>query len=351
MRSPMHSMLRVVYRSWLRAGLMGGVILLLVWQISAPPPEILFSDFFQAYYSTGDRLWHAGPVVTWPLFETCTEGFVNIPVLGWLFVPFALLSKPVAAWTFLGLGVVAVLGSWTFLTRFCRPETQCGAPLLFLFLVNGPMVHSFREGNITHFVLLLVVLALLMWRTGSEYAAGLVLGLGAALKLPLLLYGVYFALRGRWRIVAGGATMIALIVTLSLAVFGLAINIGWYDHCVGPFVGRIIPGFNVQSVDAFLFRLVDGQAHLHVWYLIEPTRAHKFVRAIVLATMFAGALLLMRRAKRIEPMPAVTGALSTRDLLEFVLVLNLAVVTSPVSWSHYYLLLLLPWGQIGRAHV
>ena len=32
-----------------------------------------------------------------------------------------------------------------------------------------------------------------------------------------------------------------------------------------------------------------------------------------------------------------------RDALEFSIVLVLAVVTSPVSWSHYYLLLLLPW--------
>jgi hypothetical protein len=31
-------------------------------------------------------------------------------------------------------------------------------------------------------------------------------------------------------------------------------------------------------------------------------------------------------------------------MLEFALVLNLALVLSPISWSHYYALLLLPWG-------
>ena len=346
MRSPMHSMLRAVDRSWLGAGLIGGLILFLVWQISAPAPPAsrLFADFFDAYYAVGELLWRTGPAATWPLDEPCIAGFVNIPILGWLFAPLALLSKQAAAWTFLGLGVVAVSAAWALLRRLCRPEAECGALLLFLFLVNGPMIHSFREGNITHFVLLLLVLALLLWRAGSEYAAGLVLGLCAALKLPLLLYGVYFVLRRRWRIVAGGATMIGFIVALSLAVFGLALNIGWHDYCVAPFVGRIMPGFNVQSIDAFLFRLLDGQAHLHAWYLIEPTRAHKFMRTLVVAAIFAGAFLLMRRAKRLEPMPAVTGTLSTRDLLEFVLVVNLALVTSPVSWSHYYLLLLLPWG-------
>ena len=43
-------------------------------------------------------------------------------------------------------------------------------------------------------------------------------------------------------------------------------------------------------------------------------------------------------------MPLAAGALSSRDLLEYALVLNLAIVASPLSWSHYYLLLLLPWG-------
>jgi hypothetical protein len=40
----------------------------------------------------------------------------------------------------------------------------------------------------------------------------------------------------------------------------------------------------------------------------------------------------------------VAGALSVRDLLEFVLVLTLALLTSPLAWTHYYLLLLLAWG-------
>jgi hypothetical protein len=31
-------------------------------------------------------------------------------------------------------------------------------------------------------------------------------------------------------------------------------------------------------------------------------------------------------------------------MLEFALVLTLALVLSPISWSHYYLLLLVPWG-------
>jgi hypothetical protein len=38
-----------------------------------------------------------------------------------------------------------------------------------------------------------------------------------------------------------------------------------------------------------------------------------------------------------------TGGASPRDLLEFSLMINLALITSPISWTHYYLWLLIPW--------
>lgn len=62
------------------------------------------------------------------------------------------------------------------------------------------------------------------------------------------------------------------------------------------------------------------------------------------AAMLGGAFWLMQRAARRGPMPAQDGSLNSRDLLEYALVLNLALVMSPISWTHYYLLLLLPWG-------
>jgi hypothetical protein len=37
------------------------------------------------------------------------------------------------------------------------------------------------------------------------------------------------------------------------------------------------------------------------------------------------------------------AAPTPRDFLEFVVVLTLALVTSPLSWTHYYVFLLVPW--------
>jgi hypothetical protein len=129
----------------------------------------------------------------------------------------------------------------------------------------------------------------------------------------------------------------------SLWFFGLAINVGWYTHCVEPFLSGVIPAFNVQSLDGFFWRLATGAAHLHEWTPIPMPSSYAIVRTVLLATLYGGLFWLIWRAERREPLPRTTGALSARDLLEYALVLNIALVTSPLSWTHYYLLLLLPW--------
>jgi hypothetical protein len=328
--------------AWIGLLLAGAAIQAGLWLVSEP--AWLFDDFFKAYYRTAEILWREGPHPTWQLDEGTEVGFVNIPIVAALFVPLVFLGETGAGWAFLALGIAATAGAWALLTRMAKPEAKIGPLLLFCFLVNGPLVYSLREGNTTHFILLFLVVALLLWNARWEYSAGLLLGLCAIIKLPLLLYGVYFLLRRRWRIVAGGASTIGLTVMLSLLVFGLELNIGWYRHCVEPFLGRVIPAFNVQSIDSFLLRLKTGGDYLLYWEPIEPPIIHKVGRTFLFAAMLGGAFWLMRRAASRGPMPAQGGAVSSRDLLEYAFVLNLALVMSPISWTHYYLLLLLPWG-------
>lgn len=324
--------------SWVWVAIIGGVAQFILWSISEPAD--LFSDFYKAYYPAADRLWTQGPVPTWETGESATVGFVNLPILAWLFVPLALFGESAAGWIFLACGIVAVAVTYRLLLRLGDFSVTTGAMLALSILASGPLVNSLREGNTTHFVLLLLVIALLLWRSGAEYAAGAVLGLCALIKLPLLLFGLYALLRGRWRMVTGGATVIGGAGLLSLAVFGLEINIGWYRNCIEPFTGGVMPAFNVQSIDGFLARLATGASSLMEWTPLAAPAWHRVVRSVVLLGLFLlAAAAIARRGDR----QAGEVASFERRTLEFSIVLVLAVVTSPLSWSHYYLLLLLPW--------
>jgi hypothetical protein len=322
---------------WLAVAALGIAAPTILWSISEPAD--LFSDFYKAYFHAADLVLTNGAVATWETAESVV-GFVNLPILAWLFVPLAMLGEPAAGWAFLALGVMAVAAIYVLLLRLGDFNVVSGAMLALSILACGPLMNSLREGNMTHFILLLLVLALLLWRAGAEYAAGLVLGLCALFKLPLMLFGLYVLLRGRWRAVAGGATAIVGTGLLSVAVFGLQINIDWYRNCIEPFLGGVIPAFNVQSVDGFLARLESGPALLMEWTPHSASLWHKIVRNVVVSAMFVFAFVAMYRGDR----SAKGERPFERYMLEFSIVLVLAVVTSPVSWSHYYLLLLLPWG-------
>jgi Glycosyltransferase family 87 len=322
----------------LLAGALAHVVL---WQVSEPPT--LFSDFYKAYYPAAEVLWDVGLKANFPFTEMGAGGFVNVPVLAWLFVPLVPLGEDLAGWVFLALGAAATILACVLLRRMARPGTEA-APLVLLFLLNGPLINSLREGNTTHFVLLALILAVMLLQRGYEFAPGVLLGLCAVLKLPLLLFGAYFLLRRRWRVVAGGASAICSVLLLSVAAFGLDNNVNWFSCCVEPFLGGIIPAFNVQSVDGFLVRLATGTSRLSNWDPMTVPVAYKIARQVLFAAILGYVIWSMLRtsARAAERPRADTGRV--RELLEFALVLNLALVLSPISWSHYYALLLLPWG-------
>lgn len=321
---------------WLAATLGGAAIHGLLWQVSEPPN--LFNDFHKANWLAAETLWQHGLAATWPLTEK--GGFSNLPVIGWLYVPLVPLGEQTAAWTWWAMGVAALLGAWALLVRLARLEAPSAALLLFVFLVSGPVVNSLREGQSSHFILLFMVVGLWLWHGKRTYLAGIAFGACALIKLPLLLFGVYFVLRQRWSIVAGGATTIGVAALLSLLLFGIDGNIGWYREWVVPYLNGYIPAFNVQSIDSFLTRLLMGEEFVRHWDPpIQPTRFHMIARYSAFAALFGGSAWLIWHAHRRVP---AADAPSPRDLLEFVLVLDLALITSPISWTHYYVWLLVP---------
>ena len=323
-------------------GLAGFAYHLWLWTVSEP--RDLFSDFYKAYYPAAEHIWQHGPRAAWPFAKEGVGGFVNLPIVADLFIPFLLVGEMTAGWIFFMAGAIASMAAWIALANMNAGRPEMPAVLVFLFLVNGPLINSLKEGNSTHIILFLIVVGVLLWRAGSDYGAGLVLGFCALIKLPLLLLGAYFFLCGRWRIAAGGATTIGVAILMSLAVHGLATNIDWYKSTIEVFMGKVIPALNVQSLDAFLMRLYLGERHLFDWMPQEPVLAHKIVRTMIFAAVAAGVLALARWTAAKNQQTGSPVNITKADILAFNIVLLLAVLFSPVSWTHYYLFLLLPWG-------
>ena len=254
-------------------------------------PRPVFSDYWKAYYPA------ALAVISDPsgfalMFDIGVASFVNLPVVALLFVPFALVGKWVGLWVFSVLGLAAVAAAWLFLARLAELRDEQRWLLLLLFATNGPLLNSIKEANTTHMLLPALAGALMLLRGQRDFAAGAVLGLATLVKLPLLLFGAYFLLRGRWLAALGMACVCLVGAGLSILLFGWDIHILWFERSVLRYNAHFVGAFNAQSIPAFFLRLQVGTGILDSWDTVAPTALTRIASNIAIALIYIAVLVV-----------------------------------------------------------
>ena len=308
-------------------------------QMSVPNAANTFNDFTLAYFPAGQAVLQGKE----ELAAVLAGGkFVNLPVIAWLFAPFAVVSEHNAAILFTFVGIAAAVAGWSALVKVADLNARNAAILALLFAANGPIFYSIKMGNTSHIVLLFLVLTMLLLRTEKQFLAGMILGFAGAIKLPLLLLPAYFALRGRWRVAIGSGVTIGSILLLSIVLFDWQMLMQWYEKCVAPFAKHPMPAYNVQSIHAAVLRIGSDISSLHLWEPQPmPRGAEIAAKGLVLALLATGVVTVTRN--RWWPVRKDSVAHQyMADELEFLMVLVIALVISPLSWVHYYCWLLIP---------
>jgi hypothetical protein len=172
----------------------------------------------------------------------------------------------------------------------------------------------------------------------------MLLGIAVIIKPAILPLAGYFVLKREWKLVSCAAAVAGLTLLASVAAFGLQFNLDWYDRIIVGFAGQPMAAFNVQSLDAFLLRLQTGPDLLFDWHPRTLPVGLKVLRNILVGCLAALILLSIwrnsRRAKLIDDLVSPRP-----EYLEWCIVITFCVTISTVSWTHYYLLLLLPWSM------
>ncbi|MBE9125752.1 MULTISPECIES: glycosyltransferase family 87 protein [unclassified Coleofasciculus] len=307
-------------------------MILFMWRVSQPVE--LFSDFHKAYYPAGKLILQNPSAIFGEngLGET-VYGFVNIPIIALLFTPFSLLDRPAAHFL-----LVVVSGLALLLTLYCLFQlisTSKGNQIgvLGLFVINGPLYYSLREGNSTHIVLPLLAAALVCLKREREIWSGVLVALAALIKLPILLLCAYFFLRMQRKVILGISITLITVFGLSLVGFGIDLHINWFQECILNYMGKPLAAYNNQSIDGFLARLLTDD-NLFNWEPLRLGLIFKVLKYAITALLIGCTLAIFLQSKS-------PTTLQTQNL-EFSIVLCLSILISPISWSHYYLLLLLP---------
>lgn len=328
-------LINVMGRRWLSArvravaNIAWGVVAC-VFMLLASEPWDWFRDFRIGY-------WHAARTVfddPTNLYGADELTFVNLPALALPFVPFARMGAWWAGATFAVLGAVAAAVAYFQLVRLARLDARGRWLLAGLFVLNGPLFYCLREANATVMVLPLLVCALAALQSGQDSRCGGLLGVAALVKPPLALLPAYYLLRKRWAVVGTAALVVLGVAGLSVVIFGLEVHRTWFERCVVAYSGRPVAAFNAQSVSSFLVRFLVHRNHLDMWVPVTTTPGFRALNQAVTVALLLGTLAVCTRAAGQNKSTAVA--------LDFCLILCLSLVSSPLCWTHYFLLLLLP---------
>ncbi len=317
-----------------------GVVSLFEFLIAEPPRP--FEDFRLAYYPAGAAVLN-GPSALLPELERGVEGFVNLPIVAYLFAPLALFPQKYAMLIFAAAGVMAAGLAWWLLVKSAGLPQRGALLLLFLFAACGPLHNSIKEGNTSQFVLALLALGIYLLQSRRDFLGGVTLGLAAIIKLPLVLACAALLLLGRWHAAAGAMIAGLVLFGSSVAIFGVDIHLVWYRECIAPFSSSPLSAFNAQSLHAFVSRLFVEPENLWSWAPQPMPDMYAVLSRTGTILLYLAIAAWLARANFVHARRAGGDHDEARLLVQALsITIILACATSPLSWSHYYAWLLVP---------
>ncbi len=282
-------------------------------------------DFTKAYHYAGQAIL-TDPAALYACARA--QCYVNLPIVALLFTPLAPLPPSAAGAIFSIAGAVAL--------AFALRRMAGGTPadvVLWLALLNGPLYYSIRIGNTTHFLLIVLLIAFERLARGRDRLAGVLLAAASLIKPPLAIFLIYLLVRRRFRAALSMAGAAAAVVALSVALYGVALHLFWLREFVVGHGAAPVAAYNVQSVNGFLAHLMT-RGYLRDWYPIQLGAGFRAASLLLTLAIVAAAGAVCGRAGP----PASPQAWR----VELWIVLTLSLLVAPISWTHYYALLLVP---------
>lgn len=270
---------------------------------------------FGAYYQGGSDWLHGIDPYTTFLHKHLDVpagfrgGYIYPPYTLPLFSALALLGYTWAARLWVLLEIAALGAIITMLGGVSRPRQVAACTIVVLIFL--PTANSFAFGQIGVMVLAAVLAAFELVRLGRSNAAGLALGLAAAVKFFPLVAVVPYIVRGRLRpaFVAG-----ATVAGLTLVSWAWTREL-WPEYLNGIVLGKSAPSLSAgnQSLAAAVARLMPGSALASLFEVALP---------LALIVSVVAVLWLTRRCNA---------------RLSFALVLATLPLIVPNGLQHYYI--------------
>jgi len=306
------------------------VAVLFSWQVGI---DQMWADFYNGYYFGGRNIVQDTSQL---YMDGMCNGYVNFPLLAYLFAPFSYIYKQEGGRIFFILNIISIIPLSYWLVKLADLKGWKRWLMLALLAVNGPLNYSLWLGNTTHLMMLGMIAALWWFKQGKEWLAGMFLGINGLIKIPLIIPAGYYFVRRKWKVVLGGLVVVGTVVVTSLLILPYSLNRAWLHNCILSYSGNPVVAYNNQSVIGVLARDLIPKSDVFYWLPMDPTPAFTFAsKGLLFLIYLPVVIMLLYNWKRPRSV--------AQHILEFFIVLTCSLLTSPISWTHYFMLLLVPF--------
>ncbi len=170
-------------------------------------------------------IWNAYNYLNIP---TGLNPFVYPPFFGVVLIPLSFFSYEMAWLVFFVLSHGAFLWAISLLVSILKqphqPRMMWWGILLGLAAVFDPLMKNYSAGQVNTFMLLVLCGGWYLYQNKKEMAAGMVLGLGAAIKITPVFMLFYFLWKKQWKAAVSGFGVIVFSVMLTWWHFGSEVH-------------------------------------------------------------------------------------------------------------------------------
>ena len=296
----------------------------------------LYSQDSRSFNKVFDPVWKEALVGRGLNEDFYYPPYVQTPLWGYLLQPLTrVTSFPAFKTVFLVIISLCLAGVIWLTARYWT--TNLFNPLgMFLVCAGCLGLYTLRysmELMQTHIIFLfLAVLAVVWARTGKPVLAGVVLALAAAVKItPGLILIYWLFTRQRKAAISFVISSVALLtITIALTGIGLVKD---YFASMSRISHILLVAWNNQSLASWWLGRSFSKVEIYDWHSFPLPASVKFVSlALLVASAVAGGWL-DRRLMTARPDAPPYGAVFT---------MIGATVFTPIAWSHYYILLIVP---------
>lgn len=261
------------------------------------------------------------------------------PTAGLVFLPSVLIGYRTLATVWLVIEVVFLVVA----VRLLGAATGHRLSLLAALAWSAGLLawHSVQTdlfwGQLSLAQLCLVAGAAASFRSGRDLTAGLLLGLGILLKPLLVPLALVLLLCHRWRALAGLTLVVATGHAVVTWTIGLEAVISYFTHAL-PVTTEAYRGYiGNRSLWSLVWRVFAGTGSS----IVPGMQAPPLVDALALIPLVSVTLVA------VVLVPTCLRLWRTRSVHEGLgLMLCVSLLASPISWTHYWVLLLLPSAQV-----